>query len=66
MTPSAFQTMHTFHRAGEAGTIPSETKLSLIQEDPGLDADEQIDLETQWKTETRIRAQEKTMTIPGK
>ena len=56
-------TMHIFHLAEEAGTIP---RISLTQEDPALAAGEQIDLETQWKVETSILAQGGAMVFPEK
>ena len=69
MNRPGFPTMHTFHLAEEAGTIPltrPRTRISLTQEDPALAAGEQIDLETQWKAETSILAQGGAMVIPGK
>lgn len=60
-------TMHIFHLAEEAGTIPlTRPRISLLQEDPALAAGEQIDLETQWKVETSILAQGGAMVFPEK
>ena len=69
MNRPGFPTTHTFHLAEEVGTIlltRPRTGISLTQEDPALAAGEQIDLETQWKVEMSILAQEGAMVIPEK
>ena len=58
--------MRTFRLAEEAGLTRLETKISPSQEDPGLDADGQIDLETQRKVKTTTQAQGKATVFPGR
>lgn len=58
--------MRTFRLVKEAGLTRPETKISPRQEDPGLDADGQIDLETQLKVETTTQAQRKATVFPGR
>lgn len=69
MNLRVFPRMHTFHLAEEDGTIPltrPRRRISLMREDPVLDAGEQIDLETQQKAETSILIQGVAMAIPEK
>lgn len=59
--------MRIFRRAEEDGTIPlTETrrKIFLMEGDPALVEEEQIDLEIQQKIETSTQAQERGMVIP--